>query len=73
MNFFASPVGQSPFRSTYFSSLYSNIPPALLPIQHNKCMCYTYNKPNNYIYKPHTDIGRVGTTSSSYLWQRKRI
>ena len=66
MNFFASPVGQSPFRSTYFSSLYSNIPPALLPIQHNKCMCYTYNKPN-------TDIGRVGTTSSSYLWQRKRI
>lgn len=34
-------------------------------------MCYTYSK--NYIYKPHTAYGMVGTTAASYLASRRRL
>ena len=34
-------------------------------------LCYTYSK--NYIYKPHTAYGMVGTTASSYLASRRRL
>ena len=60
-------------RAVYFSSIYSNIPGAAAPAHANVHMCYTYNKPTNYFYKPHSDLGRVGTTSNAYQWQRKRI
>jgi hypothetical protein len=36
-------------------------------------MYFTYNNPRNYYYKPHSDLGRVGTSSSAYQAQRKRI
>ena len=68
----ASPL-QPYSRAGYFSSLYSDIPVEMLPIRFNNRMFFTYNKPTNYIYKPHSDLGRVGTTSSSYMAQRKRI
>ena len=34
-------------------------------------LCYTYSK--NYIYKPHSAYGMVGTTAAGYLGQRKRL
>lgn len=34
-------------------------------------LCYTHNK--NYIYKPHSAYGMVGTTASSYLHRRHRL
>ena len=40
----------------------------------NNCsntLCYTYSK--NYIYKPHSAIGMVGTISSSSRARRKQI
>jgi len=37
----------------------------------NNTLCYTYN--HNYIYKPHTAYGRVGTTAAGYLASRKRL
>jgi hypothetical protein len=37
----------------------------------NNTLCYTYN--HNYVYKPHTGYGKVGTTSASYLASRKRL
>ena len=40
----------------------------------NNCkntLCYTSN--HNYIYKPHTAYGRVGTSAAGYLASRKRL
>ena len=34
-------------------------------------LCYTYSK--NYIYKPHTAYGMIGTTAAGYLSQRRRL
>jgi hypothetical protein len=42
--------------------------------QYNNCnntLCFTYSK--NYIYKPHSAYGMVGTTASSYLARRRRL
>ena len=62
-------------RSNHFSTLFTNIPVKYNMIYNNcnNSLCYTYNKQTNYIYKPHSALGRVGTTSSAYMWQRKRI
>ncbi len=41
---------------------------------YNNCkntLCFTYSK--NYIYKPHSDVGMVGTTATAYRSRRKRI
>jgi len=48
----------------------------LLPYnkQYNNCsntLCYTYSK--NYIYKPHSGYGNIGTTAAGYLARRKRL
>jgi hypothetical protein len=37
----------------------------------NNTLCYTYN--HNYVYKPHTGYGKVGTSSAGYLASRKRL
>ena len=34
-------------------------------------LCFTYSK--NYMYKPHSGYGMVGTTATSYLARRKRL
>ena len=60
-------------RANYFSSLYYNQPSILRELSQNKKMCFTYNNPTNYFYKPHSAIGNVGTISSAYQAQRKRI
>ena len=48
----------------------------LLPYNkiYNNCsntLCFTYSK--NFIYKPHSAYGMVGTTAASYLGRRKRL
>jgi hypothetical protein len=57
-------------RANYFQSLgnTTNLPWGKVP---TTCMCYTYSK--NYIYKPHSAAGMVGTTAASFLSRRKRI
>jgi hypothetical protein len=49
----------------------------LLPYnkQFNNCnntLCYTYSK-NNFIYKPHSSYGMVGTSAAAYLGRRRRL
>ena len=60
-------------RSTNLITMFDT---TLLPYNkpYNNCsntLCYTYSK--NYIYKPHSGYGIVGTTASSYLARRKRL
>jgi len=60
-------------RATYFSSMYDTV---LLPynVPYNNCsntLCYTYSK--NYIYKPHSAYGMVGTSAAAYLGRRRRL
>lgn len=60
-------------RSNYYKSLFN---PNNLPYnkQYNNCnnaLCYTYSK--NYIYKPHSAYGMVGTTAAGYLGRRNRL
>ena len=60
-------------RSTNLITLFDT---TLLPYnkQYNNCnntLCYTYSK--NYIYKPHTAYGMVGTTAAAYLARRKKL
>jgi hypothetical protein len=57
-------------------SNFMNTTTTLLPynIHYNNCsntLCYTYSK--NYIYKPHSAVGMVGTISSSSRARRKQI
>lgn len=60
-------------RATNFLSMYDRV---LLPYNkpYDNCtntLCYTYSK--NYIYKPHTAYGMVGTSAAAYLARRKRL
>ena len=60
-------------RANYFSTMYDTV---LLPYnkEYNNCsntLCYTYSK--NYIYKPHSAYGMVGTSAAAYLGRRKRL
>jgi len=60
-------------RATYFNTMYDTV---LLPYnkQYNNCsntLCYTYSK--NYIYKPHSAYGMVGTSAAAYLGRRHRL
>lgn len=60
-------------RASNFSTMFDT---TALPYgkQYNNCnntLCYTYSK--NFIYKPHSVTGAVGTTASSYLARRNRI
>jgi hypothetical protein len=50
----------------------------LIPLDYNKqydnctnTLCYTYSK--NYIYKPHSAYGMVGTSAAGYLGRRYRL
>ncbi len=58
-------------RSHYFQTYTTALP---YNEKYNNCnnnLCYTYSK--NYIYKPHTAYGMVGTTAAGYLAQRYRL
>lgn len=60
-------------RANNLSTLFDTV---LLPYNkmYNNCsntLCYTYSK--NYIYKPHSAYGMVGTTAAGYLGRRKRL
>jgi hypothetical protein len=64
-----APVG----RANVFSSLGYYIPTKTTK-RFNNCsntLCFTYN--HNYVYQPHSAIGRVGTTSASHMAIRKRV
>lgn len=61
-------------RATNWISLYDT---TILPYnkQYNNCsntLCYTYSK-SDFIYKPHTAYGMVGTTAAAYLGRRRRL
>ena len=68
-------------RSSYFKTMFDT---TILPYNkmYNNCigasagsnggMCYTWNK-GTTIYKPHTDVGTVGTSAAGYLARRKRM
>jgi hypothetical protein len=67
------PVSVPPVsRANHLSSLGNFIP--LNSPRLNNCnntLCFTYN--HNYIYKPSSGYGKVGTTAASYLASRKRL
>lgn len=61
-------------KATNFKTMFDT---TVLPYNksYNNCkgtFCYTYAK-GTFIYKPHNDVGMVGTTAASYLHRRKRI
>ena len=63
----------SSHRASAFSTMFTTV---ALPYgkQYNNCnntLCYSYSK--NFVYKPHSATGMVGTTASSYLARRRRI
>jgi len=67
--FTASILGRSNNLTTIFDS-------TLLPYNkmYNNCnntLCFTYSK--NFIYKPHSNYGTVGTTSAGFRAQRRRL
>ena len=73
------PAGVTPYpsnqlhRSGYFKTMFDT---TLLPYNkmYNNCsntLCYNYSK--NYIYKPHSGYGQVGTSASGYRARRKRL
>ena len=60
-------------RSGYFKTMFDT---TLLPYNkmYNNCsntLCYNYSK--NYIYKPHSGYGQVGTSAAGYRARRKRL
>jgi hypothetical protein len=60
-------------RSNNFISMFDT---TLLPYNksYDNCkntLCYTYSK--NFIYKPHSAYGMVGTSAASYLARRNRL
>ena len=68
-----SSVGVPPVgRANFFMSLTPIFPRN--PVIVNNCnntFCYTYN--HNYMYKPHTGYGKIGTSAAGYLASRKRL
>lgn len=55
-------------RSNYYKSMFNTS--SLIHAAPTN-LCYTYSK--NYIYKPHTAYGIVGTTAAGYLASRRRL
>jgi len=60
-------------RANNFISMYDRV---VLPYNKpydncNNTLCYTYSK--NFIYKPHSAYGMVGTSAAAYLARRKRL
>jgi hypothetical protein len=61
-------------RSSNFITMFDT---TLLPYNkmYNNCsntLCYTHSK-SDFIYKPHSGYGTVGTTAAAYLGRRKRL
>jgi hypothetical protein len=68
----AYPTG-SLHKANNFSTIFDSTA-LLYNKQYNNCnntLCYTYSK--NFIYKPHSAYGMVGTSASAYLGRRKRL
>ena len=61
-------------RANNFSTYYYGRENLQYNKEYNNCnntLCYTYSK--NYIYKPHSAYGMIGTNASAYLGRRKRL
>lgn len=67
------PVRFSPYmRATNLSTLNPYVPYSSPSFNNcNNTLCYTYN--HNYIYRPHSAYGTVGTSAAGYLASRKRL
>lgn len=59
-------------KATNFKTIFDTINLPYNKMYNGKKLCYTVSKRTN-IYKPHTDVGRVGRTAVGYLFQRKRM
>jgi len=60
-------------KATNFKTMFDTV---LLPynkMYNGKQICYHVSKGNDYIYKPHTDVGMVSRSAAGYLFQRKRM
>jgi len=60
-------------KANNFTTIFGNIP-LDYGKQYNNCknnLCYTYSK--NFIYKPHSGYGMVGTNAGAYLARRYRL
>lgn len=60
-------------KSTNYLTMFDQV---ILPYNktYNNCsntLCYNYSK--NYIYKPHSAYGMVGTSAAAYLGRRFRL
>lgn len=60
-------------RATHYLSIFDRV---VLPYNkmYNNCsntLCYTTSK--NYIYKPHSAYGMVGTSAAGYLSRRNKL
>jgi hypothetical protein len=65
----ATPVNRANHLSTLSGGFYI---PINGPVNNcNNTLCFTAN--HDYIYKPHSNYGRVGTTAASYLASRRRL
>lgn len=60
-------------KSTNFKTLFdtTNLPYSKMYNNCSNTLCYTQSK--NYIYKPHTAYGMVGTSAAAYLARRSRL
>ena len=66
------PVTFSPtMRATNYSTNAIYVPVTRNLNNCNNTLCYTYN--HNYVYKPHTGYGKIGTSAAGYLASRKRL
>jgi hypothetical protein len=65
----ATPVSRANFFSSMSNGRYV---PVNGPLNNcNNTLCFTYN--HDYIYKPHTAYGMVGTTAAGYLSRRRKL
>jgi hypothetical protein len=60
-------------KATNFKTMFDTVDLPYNKMYNGTKICYTMSKGNDYIYKPHTDVGMVGRTSAGYLFQRKRL
>ena len=60
-------------RSSYFITMFDtkNLPYNKMYNNCSNTLCYNYSK--NYIYKPHSAYGMVGTCAAAYRGRRKRL
>jgi hypothetical protein len=60
-------------KATNFKTMFDTVNLPYNKMYDGTKICYHVSKGNDYIYKPHTDVGNVGRSAAGYLHQRKRM